>query len=285
MLVKFIQGALTELFSGDYKKIPWLKLKVRILTSKILSPLRERTAEDYLSMQRRQYDAAAKVASVRSGVLIGDCVAVVKWELHDSFPDYRKYLFAGLGDTQSLTALEYGCGPGRNLLNWWPQFHRIDGVDISSGNLNNAKKLLSSVIPKDRFPYLYLTNGANTGDAPSNTYHFCFSVICLQHIAVWATRQSILVDLYRVLKMNGILGVQMATIVRPGVKLQTVSYRENRFNAGVTNGGCDVRIDDPEEMVADLKAIGFKEIKYTIAPVPEDISGVFENFIYFTAIK
>ena len=94
MLIKFIQGALVEFFSRDYKKIPWLKLKLRILSSKILSPLGHRTASDYLTMQRRQYDAAAKVATVKSGVLLGDCVAVVKWELHDSFPDYKKYIFA-----------------------------------------------------------------------------------------------------------------------------------------------------------------------------------------------
>lgn len=179
-----IMAAMREASGQGYRMLPWLRLKINNQLSKILSPVLNKNSQDYLKMQKRQFELAAKVATVRPGELKGDCVAAVDWVVQNDFVDYNKYLLAYLPKDQNAIGLEYGCGPGRNIAAWSSYFGRIDGVDISSQNLQNAKTYLSGVLGTEKMPNLCLTQGSNCGDAKSDAYDFAFSVICLQHICV-----------------------------------------------------------------------------------------------------
>jgi hypothetical protein len=44
----------------------------------------------------------------------------------------------------------------------------------------------------------------------------------------------------------------------------TVKYYENYYDATSTNSGCDVRVEDPNDLINDLDNIGFKNITYQI---------------------
>src|SRR5262249_21181900 len=145
---------------------------------------------------------------VSSGALSCDLV-VGSWRAHDTWPDYETYLMRDVPAQPTWIALEFGCGPGRNIRRWAPRFARIDGADIAQANLDNARVFLAGQLPPGKQPRLYLTGGADCGDAPTGGYDFVFSTIALQHICVHAVRQAILTDLFRVLRPGGRLSVQM----------------------------------------------------------------------------
>ena len=233
----------------------------------------------YLRMQKTIYEAGAGLDKVGSGEISGDHV-VGSWKQHDDWVDYEDYLMRYIPESSELVALEYGCGPGRNIRRWSNRFKRIDGVDISKKNLDNAHVFLKNQISLEKKPNLYLTQGANCGAAPLNSYDFAFSTICLQHICVHKIRYSILQSLYDCLKQSGRLSIQMGY----GDAIHTnVSYYENNYSAMATNGACDVKIKDPTEVAKDLKDIGFVDLEFWIRPVgPGDKH---PNWIFFTAVK
>lgn len=99
---------------------------------------------------------------------------------------------------------------------------------------------------------------------------------------MWEVRQQIFKDILRCLKPGGKFVAQMG--FGPDPK-GTVSYRENRFEAGITNGGSDVCVSDPAELKKDLSEVGFTNFSFDISPVPDEISSVFPEFIYFRAEK
>jgi SAM-dependent methyltransferase len=230
-----------------------------------------KTPADYLAMQRRQYDQLAERLIVEPGQIIGDEHVVGSWQAHDEWLDYDEFMF---NMAMGGYALEFGCGPGRNL--WWqqPRFSRIDGVDISLVNLKNARKFCGS------FPSLYLTDGFDCGGAPHEFYDFAFSTICLQHICVWSIRNCILANLFQCLKPGGRLAIQMGYgIPSP----QTVDYYAEYTEAKATNRACDVAISSPDQVQKDLEMIGFTNFEYWIRPVgPGDLH---PNWIFFTAVK
>lgn len=240
---------------------------------------RRRSVADYLKMQKIIYEAGAGLDKVSSGEISGDHV-VGSWKQHDDWVDYEDYLMRYIPESSDLIAIEYGCGPGRNIRRWTNRFRRIDGVDISKKNLDNAGVFLRNQILLEKKPNLFLTQGANCGSAPLNSYDFAFSTICLQHICVHEIRYSILQSLYDCLKQSGRLSIQMGY----GDALHTnVSYFDNNYSAMSTNGGCDVKIMDPDEVAKDLKEIGFVDFEFWIRPVgPGDRH---PNWIFFTAVK
>jgi hypothetical protein len=64
----------------------------------------------YLDMQRSQYNAeASRWSDSNRDPVVGS------YNQHNSFDDYNTYLFKDF-DTTKLVALEYGCGPGRNII-------------------------------------------------------------------------------------------------------------------------------------------------------------------------
>jgi SAM-dependent methyltransferase len=230
--------------------------------------------EKYLTMQKDYYDVEAEKWS------LSNKNPVVGWyDQHTNFSDYDDYLFKDFDTTEKL-ALEYGCGPGRNLIRFDSRFRQVDGVDISSVNIEKAKLNLEDALsPKPVTSKLFSNNG-NDIPVEDNTYDVVFSVICLQHICVHEIRYKIMQEIYRVLKPAGYFCAQMGFGNKPG---NNSKYYDNTYEATSTNGGHDVTIDDEDFLKDDLKKIGFNNYKSDIRNVgPGDNHA---NWIWFQGQK
>jgi len=218
--------------------------------------------QNYLSMQKKFYeeDASRWHLDNRDPV-------VGSYDQHNNWGDYDNYLFKEF-DTSGLVALEYGCGPGRNIIKFKNRFSRIDGVDIAVNNLEKAKLNLNH--NGIAIPNLYLCDGKSI-PVEDNVYDVVFSVICLQHIACHDIRFSIMSDIKRVLTPDGRFCFQMGF----GGKSDDVTisqYYDNAVNASATNGWNDVSIVDENNLKDDLvNKLGFRDYKSDIRPVgPHD---------------
>ena len=211
--------------------------------------------EDYLSMQNSYYDEYASQWTLE----FRDPV-VGSYDAHNEWPDYDTHLFKDF-KTSGKVALEYGCGPGRNIIKFKNRFKRIDGVDISEVNIEKAKLNVAHNGIKE--PNLYITTGDNLSMIADNAYDVVFAVICFQHICVHEVRFSILKEIYRVLKPGGYLCFQMGYGGKEGIP--TAGYYENVYEAVSTNGHADVSIMDERDIISDLvDKIGFTEYKSDI---------------------
>jgi SAM-dependent methyltransferase len=211
-----------------------------------------KTKEDYLNMQKGHYESAAAAWSV-----VDKNPVVGSYQEHNNFADYDEYLFPKI-DTSNLIALEYGCGPGRNLIRFHKQFKRIDGVDIGQTNINNA--FINIKDAELELPNLYVNSG---DDIPTDDeiYDIVFSVICLQHICVHEVRYKIMQEIYRVLKKGGYFCFQMGY---GNPKTNSVPYYTNNYESSTTNGGNDVNVEKYEFLEKDLTEIGFKNFEHNI---------------------
>ena len=208
----------------------------------------KKTKTDYLSMQNEYYDEYASQWSLS----FRDPV-VGSYDAHNSWSDYDTFLFKDF-DTTGLVALEYGCGPGRNLVKFSDRFARIDGVDISDVNIDKAKINLEYNGIHDS--NLYVTSGDNLSMVEDNIYDVVFAVICFQHICSHEIRFNILEDIYRVLKPGGKLCFQMGYGGKEGIP--TAGYFDDIFDAASTNGHADVSITDESDIQKDLiEKIGY----------------------------
>ena len=231
----------------------------------------------YLYMQKVAYQDAANNSTYdtdkKNDFVVGSYDKQNKWE------DYDKYLMKYVDESfQGKIALDFACGPGRNIVKYNKWFKRIDGCDISENNINNAKENLT--YHKIPLPNLYATNGDNLGVEQENYYDFIFSSIAMQHICVHKIRYSILTCMYKALKKGGRISIQMAFGT---FRKNSVGYFENCFNAMGTNGGYDTRVEDPNEIKKDLDSIGFKDFEYWVRPGGPGNADA--NWIFFTASK
>ena len=227
----------------------------------------------YTKMQQAQYDKDAVEWSLQNKNPV-----VGSFEQHNNWSDYDKFLFKSV-DTNGKVALDFGCGPGRNIVKFASKFARIDGADISDVNLEKAR-LWFAANNLQTTPTLYKNNGVDLAEVPSEVYDVVFSTICLQHICVHDIRFSLLNEFYRILKPGGAICIQMG--FGPG-HIRTVGYFDNHYDATVTNSGHDTRVDSPDELKGDLEKIGFSNFEYDIRPVgPGDIHG---NWIFFRTFK
>jgi SAM-dependent methyltransferase len=208
----------------------------------------------YLDMQRSNYDReASNWSTTNKNPVVGT------YDQHNSFSDYDNFLFKDF-DTSGLVALEYGCGPGRNIVKFSSRFSRIDGTDISPICVEKAKvNMEANGLP---IPNLFVTLGDSI-PAQDSAYDVVFSVICLQHICVHDIRYKIMLDMFRVLKTGGKLCFQMGI----GGKQNAINYYENDYDALITNGHRDVSIENEQYLINDLTKIGFKNYRSDIRPV------------------
>jgi SAM-dependent methyltransferase len=224
----------------------------------------------YLTMQKQQYDREAAVWSLENKNPV-----VGSYHQHNEFLDYDTYLFKDF-NTKNLVALEYGCGPGRNLIRYADRFSRVDGLDISQINLDKAEVNLTAA--GIDIPMLYHNDGESI-PIQDNTYDVVFSVICLQHICVHEIRYKIMEEVLRVLKPGGHFCFQMGL----GNKKNTSGYYNNDYHIAVTNGQHDVRIDNEDYIKDDLQKIGFVNYKSDIRP-PHS-SDFFDHWIWIQSQK
>lgn len=231
----------------------------------------------YTDMQHRHYEAVASDWKIdnRDPVVGG-------FDLHNNWQDYDDYLFKDVPDTKTKTCLDFGCGPGRNLVKYGNTFKELHGVDISQKNLDNAKIWVEHNKQDISKHKLFITNGIDLNEINSNEYDVVMSTICFQHICVHSIRYNFLKEFYRVLKSGGHLTMQMGFGPQASTK-NSVDYYENHYDASGTNGMMDTRVEDASVIENDLKEIGFENFNYYIRPVgPGDGH---PNWIFFNATK
>lgn len=230
----------------------------------------------YTKMQQNQYDNDASNWSIDNRDPV-----VGSFDAHNNWKDYDEYLFKDVSKPlNECILLDFGCGPGRNLAKFNSQFMRLDGVDISQVNLDNAKLWLNHT--ESKIGNLYKNNGIDLKVVPDNTYDVIMSTICFQHICVYDIRRNYLLDFYKKLKTGGILTMQMGFGGRPSI-FPTNTYYDNDYDALMTNSGFDVSIHSPDELKNDLYEIGFTKFNSYIRPVgPGDNH---TNWIFFNVTK
>ena len=169
-------------------------------------------------------------------------------------------------DHSEHVALDFGCGLGRFISVMHDRFKRIDGVDLSSKMLEYAQSILASQNVKNCT--LQQNNGYDLSNIADNTYDVVYSVCVLEHIAVHEIRHNYFKEFFRVLKQNGTLAV----IMKGGSQYQNLSkssaWYDNCYDANVTNGGYDVRIDSLLDVANDLFSIGFYDVGFLLTPTP-----------------
>lgn len=226
----------------------------------------------YTQMQLNQYNAEASQWSEQNRDKV-----VGSFDLHNQWNDY-KILFERIENTKDKLAIDFGCGPGRNLVRYNNTFKRLDGVDISPINIEKAKLYCfrNGIINNN----LYVNNGIDLQIIESEQYDVVMSTITLQHICVHDIRKSLFKEFHRVLKSGGILTAQMGY---GSPSPQTVEYYENYYDADGTNRICDVCIESYKQLEDDLLGIGFTDFQYKITPVgPGDFH---PNWIFFSVVK
>lgn len=205
---------------------------------------------------------------------IGQYLGMLEWAYsggtnnhpeHNPNPLYWDILLGDLKSNPTLwagkTALDFGCGKGRNVSNMKSiaPFARVDGIDISQNNIDYCRA--TQPVGSD----FYKNNGNDLRDLKDNEYDFVMSTIVFQHLCVHELRVNLKKEIYRVLKSGGIFSFQMgygamdyagATYAR--------DYYDNSYDAENSNGSNDVRVNDPQQLIGDLEAIGFKNITYSI---------------------
>ena len=182
-------------------------------------------------------------------------------ENHNANANYWDILLGDLKDKQNWDgkiALDFACGKGRNVTNMLNlcDWVRVDGIDISEGNISHNKNEYQS-----QNSNWYCNNGTDVSELNDNEYDFIMSTIALQHIPVYDIRKSLITDLLRTLKPGGMFSFQLGY----GEGLESpigprVSYFENHYDATGTNSICDVRVHTEEEVINDLNEIGFVNI-------------------------
>lgn len=231
----------------------------------------------YTLMQRNQYQSDATHWTIYNlNPVVGT------FNAHNEWSDYD-FLFKDIDNLETKTVLDFGCGPGRNLVKYSSKFIRIDGIDIGEKNLENALLWVkhNNIDPEKH--KLILCNGIDLNSIGNEEYDIVMSTICMQHICVYDIRFNYLKEFYRVLKSGGYITIQMGYgIPLPENKI-TVDYYDNNYEASSTNGACDTNISDYKQVEKDLLSIGFKNFNYYIRPTgPGDGH---PNWIFFNAQK
>lgn len=239
----------------------------------------------YSKMQREYYISRAEGWTIDTDDIVG------AYSIQNRFKDqYYNNLF-GTKDTSKLVALEFGCGPGRNIENYHHLFKRIDGVDFPK-----VAKIAQNRLDNLNIDYtgkIYGTDGYSLDTPeliPSDTYDIVYSVISFHHICVYDIRLNYLKEFYRVLKKGGSISIQMAmlhSIHHIGELATRSTYYENVWDATATNGYFDTSVQDPEQIRSDLEdIIGFKDFTYDIVLATEETKDIqYSDWIYFQATK
>jgi SAM-dependent methyltransferase len=246
-----------------------------------------KTKEDYLGMQKDFYNSFNDVDSFKHNV-VGhyskqQLYPYELWLLNIN-GDYEDKLF---DDTSNLIALDYGCGMGRMVDRMNKIFKRVDGVDIG----NNLIEYCKETYPNSNF---WVTSGADCGDVQIEHYDFVFSTICMQHICSYDIRMDIWKSIETCLKPGGKFCFQMMMFEtednmqthinryqeKNGFFPKYSRWRENHFDAEVTNSGHDVYIltEDFPLILEDANSI-FRNCKIYTDSV------VYPKKIYITGEK
>ena len=207
-------------------------------------------------------------------------------EEHNNNPNYFSQLLKKISDDPekwtNKTALDFGCGKGRNVTNLknLANWKCVDGVDISTENIKYCKENYES--PNSKF---FKNNGLDLKDLESNFYDFVMSTIVFQHIPSREVRLNLKKEIYRILKIGGSFSFQMGHGDTVDGRYNHSSYEDDAFGKGGSNGICDVQITPETEkvLINDLINIGFKNIDSLVTESFSDDSH--KNWIYLHMTK
>lgn len=184
---------------------------------------------------------------------------LVGWyDAHNADPKEVELLFRGItGVPGNLLALEYGCGPGRNMIKFKDLFSRIDGADISQEILNKVPiNLAESNLTPGK---LFLTDGHSLTDVADASYDVVFSIICMQHIGCRSWRLDLYREFMRVLRPGGVFTFQMG--FGPGHHISVDYFHE--YDETDTHHR-DTRVENVEDLKKDLLDKGFVDFDYVL---------------------
>ena len=85
----------------------------------------------YTEMQKKQYELDASNWSIENRDPV-----VGSFDQHNEWADYNKFLFKDIDYCQDKILLDFGCGPGRNLVKYKYKFKELHGIDIAKNKLN-----------------------------------------------------------------------------------------------------------------------------------------------------
>lgn len=228
----------------------------------------------YTQMQLNQYNAeASQWSEANRDKVVGS------FDLHNQWGDYE-ILFERIANTNDKIAIDFGCGPGRNLVKYKNTFQRLDGVDISPINIEKAKiYCFRNGIINNNF---YVNNGIDLENIESDQYDVVMSTITLQHICVYDIRKNLFKEFHRILKNGGTFTSQMG--FGPSVpQKNSVDYYDNCYDAHASNGSCDTRVETPDQLKTDLEEVGFSDFNFKITETgPGDKH---PNWIFFSVRK
>lgn len=186
-------------------------------------------------------------------------MTIVNHYHHNMEPNYWNHMLGDLmredGAFKGGAALEYGCGAGRNLVNMGVLggFARVDGIDISKNNAINAQEFANSKLNSYGTKVTCLEgDGYTLLPFKSDSYTFIISHQVFIHIPNYEVRQSIILDIKRVLKVGGVFVCHFMTLD------DSVGYQDNfnSFPKNVQPEGCG-------QLEADFKKHGFAEVRVT----------------------
>ena len=204
-------------------------------------------------------------------------------ENHNANPEYYSILLKHIIDNRenwiNKSALDYGCGKGRNVSNLLKlsNWKNVDGVDISTENITQCKKNFDQ--SKSTF---IKNNGSDISEIANDSYDFIMSTIVLQHLCVHELRYKIKLEIFRSLKPSGIFSFQMGCdFINKNSKNH--NYYANNYTAMSSNGENDVEISNVENLIDDLTKIGFKDISYKISKSWDD--NQHPQWIYVSCFK
>jgi len=205
-------------------------------------------------------------------------------EEHNTNPDYWDILLGDLKNKEKWegkNGLDFACGKGRNVTNMLSlcNWNRVDGVDISNGNIEHTIRIYS-----DQNSNWYCNNGVDVSELKDNEYDFIISTIALQHIPVYDIRKSLITDLLRTLKPGGLFSFQMGYGEGFDSTVGNISsYYDNSYQASGTNCMHDVRVHTENDVIDDLKQIGYCDIEVSVKKSYSDV--VHNQWIYVKAYK
>lgn len=207
---------------------------------------------NFTKLQQQEYDRLARLDVDRNhnGNIL---------QIYDEY--FASHLWRYIPNIRDKDVLDFGCGPGRNLIYYHNKVKSIDGVDIAELNLETARQWIRNNGWNVAQFNLYKNDGVSLYPILDNSYDVVMSTICMQHISVYDIRFNLLREFHRVLRPGGHVTLQFLYSTQ---KPNTVSYWSNIADVIGTNGAADCVVSNVDWVIGDLEKIGFNNCNHHI---------------------
>ena len=196
--------------------------------------------KDYLDRYKKEFEDG------HSGMTVDN------HQQHNADPEYWDMLLGPVKSNpdnwKGKRAFDFGCGCGRNLKNLLDlaEWDLVYGCDISKSNAKYAKEWTEGYYPGKA--HTWESMGADIQPCEENSFDFIMSHIVMQHISNYSVRYSILTDMYKCLKTDGL------------VSLHYLDMNHSSFYHEESNTYQNCRVENPQYLINDFEKIGFKNV-------------------------